>query len=158
MFIFSRALRSLCFGPSVMKPLCPSFFPPTPLVSLIGDALRVVPNVVAAEGVVGVLEELEIAGITDKCIGSSLARGSGCSNGISEFLRILFRGEFSGVCSISLKAVKIHQQNIVRSFLHDFCVSITIKKCNVSFKNWQLLNCLRNYLLLWNTMFTVACQ
>jgi hypothetical protein len=118
-----------------MKPLCPSFFPPTPLVSLIGDALRVVPNVVAAEGVVGVLEELEIAGITDKCIGSSLARGSGCSNGISEFLRILFRGEFSGVCSISLKAVKIHQQNIVRSFLHDFCVSITIKKCNVSFKN-----------------------
>jgi hypothetical protein len=73
---------------------------------LIGEAVRVVPKVVAAEGVVGVFEELEIVGITDKCIGSSLARGSGCSSGISEFLRILFRGEFSGVCSISLKAVQ----------------------------------------------------
>ena len=135
MFIFSRALRRRCFGPSVMKPLCPSFFPPTPLVSLIGDAFRVVPKVVTAEGVVGVLEELEIVGITDRCIGSSLARGSGCSSGISEFLRILFRGEFSGVWSISLKAVKIHQQNTVCSFLHDFCVSVTIQTRNVSFQN-----------------------
>jgi len=103
-----------------MKPLCPSFFPPTPFVSFIGDAFRVVPKVVAEEGVVGVLEELGIVGITDRCIGSNLARGSGCSSGISEFLRILFRGEFSGVWSISLKAVKIHQQNTVCSFLHDF--------------------------------------
>lgn len=108
MFIFSRALRSLCLGPSVMKPLCPSFFPPVPpLVSLIGDAVSDVPNVIVTEGVVGVLEELEMVGITDKCITSSLARGSGCSSGISEFLRILLRGEFSGVCSISLKAVNV---------------------------------------------------
>lgn len=89
-----------------MKPLCPSLFPPTPLVSLMGDAVRVVPKVVAAEGVVGVFEQLEIVGITDRCIGSSLARGSGCSSGISECLRILFLGEFSGVWSISLKAAK----------------------------------------------------
>lgn len=114
-----------------MKPLCPSFFPLTPLVSLIGDTVRVVVKVVAAEGVLGVLEELEIAGITDRCIESSLIWGLGCSNGISEFLRILFRGEFSGVWSISLKAVKSHQQNAVCSLLHDFCVTITIQISNV---------------------------
>lgn len=124
MFIFSRALRSLCLGPSVMKPLWPSFFPLTPpLVSLMGDALNDVTKLVVAEGVVGVLEELVIVGITDKCIGSSLARGSDCSNGISEFLRILLRGEFSGVCSISLKAGNM--RFMIEMLFIPFCINST---------------------------------
>lgn len=98
MFILIRALCSFFLGASVMKP-----------PALLGVGAVCCGGCLEGEGGIGASGGGGGGGTSSLCLGSD------CMRAISTGFRPLARGDVSGVCSISLKAVKINLYRLHRS-------------------------------------------